>query len=124
MKKRVRNLAAVGIVWLVCLLAWSGFSAWLGDGIDSSVLVPAVFTGLLVMAVISQVSRTQNKLRASLTGLGIGLIPTLVGLVIGLISPKTVDAAAGWIALSLWLVVPNGVGGAIGGLTCCRSKLD
>jgi hypothetical protein len=33
MKKPLLSLIYVATIWLACLLVWSGFSAWIGDGI-------------------------------------------------------------------------------------------
>jgi hypothetical protein len=109
----------VAVVWLICVLIWSALTALIG-GIDSSVLLPAFITGVIVIAAVSQICSRWNRPRASVTGLGIGLIPTLIGLLIGFLSPKTVDASVAWMVLSLWLIVPNGLIGAIGGFAASR----
>jgi hypothetical protein len=83
-------------------------------------MASAFATGVLVVLFVSQVCRRWDRPRASLVGFGIGFIPSLVGLLIGFLSPKTVDASAGWMALSLWLVFPNGISGAIGGYSVSR----
>jgi hypothetical protein len=107
-------------LWQACLALAALITVIIGSEVDESVLVPCAIVGLAVATTVTLTVRQLKKGWAALTGFAIGLLPTVAGLTYGYFSPKTVDAAAGWLALSLWLAVPSAVGGALSGFISAR----
>jgi hypothetical protein len=120
LSRRSRNLLLATLVWLGCLLCWFAITAFIGGELDASVLVPSIVSGLVVSAVVSQLCTRWNKRHAAVIGLLLGIMPSAVGLFIGHFSAKGIDASIGWIVLSLWVMIPNGAGGALAGVACAQ----
>jgi hypothetical protein len=97
-------------LWQACLGLAALITVVFGSDVDQSVLVPSALAGP-AMAPTVRLAVRRLKRR---WGFAIGLLPIIVGFVsCSYLYPKTVDAAAGWLALSLWLAAPNAAGGAI-----------
>ena len=109
------------VVWQACLALAVMISVIVGSEVDESVLVPCALAGLAVAPTVTLVVRRSKKVWAAMMGFAIGVLPTIVGIVYGsYFSPKTLDAAAGWLALSLWLAAPSAAGGALSGIISAR----
>lgn len=89
--------------------------------VDRVVLIASLASGVPVAVVVSLMCGRWKRIRAAIAGFAIGLIPCAAGVSWGLIFiPRTVDASAGLVALSLWVSVPNVIGGAVGGFLCSQ----
>ena len=110
------------VVWQACLALAALITVIIGSEIDESVLIPCALAGLAVVSMVMLTARRLKKGWAAMMGLAIGLLPTVSGIVYGsYFSPKGIDAAAGWLALSLWLAAPSAAGGALSGFIAARS---
>jgi|SRR5579859_2483932 len=119
--RRARNLPLAFGIWPLCFSLWAAGTALAGSELDSSVLIPSCIVGAIVSAAVSQLSTGWKKVRAGIFGLLIGAMPSAIGLLLAVFSVKGVDAPIMLLAFSLWLMVPNAIGGALAGLACAQS---
>ena len=104
-------------VWQACLVAAAVVTVLMGSEVDASVLIPCALVGVTVAAVVTLSVRRLTRTAAAISGFAIGLLPSIMGTIYGwFFLPKTVDATAGWLALSLWLAGPSALGGALCGV--------
>ncbi|MFI5114695.1 MAG: hypothetical protein ACHP7J_06075 [Terriglobales bacterium] len=105
------------------MAAAAGITVVLGSEAYASVLVPCALAGVVVSAATAVTVRRLTKNVASMVGFLIGLAPSTAGIVWGcFFAEKRVDAAVGWLALSLWLSVPSSVGGALCGFVSSQAQ--
>jgi hypothetical protein len=110
-------------VWQACLVAAAAVTVLMGSEVDASVLVPGALAGVAVAAVVTLSVRRLTRTAAAISGFAIGLLPSIVGTIYGwFFLPKTVDATAGWLGLSLWLAAPSALGGALCGVCTSHNQ--
>jgi hypothetical protein len=104
-------------VWQACLVAAAAVTLLMGSEVDASVLVPCALAGVAVAAVVTLSVQRLTRTAAAISGFAIGLLPSIAGTIYGwFFQPKTIDATAGWLALSFWLAAPSALGGALCGV--------
>jgi hypothetical protein len=110
-KRKLLSFFVALVTWNVCV----GIAVALADVSnrlnieDPTALIPYIIFGAVLAAACVAIGGRFTSTRATLTGIVIGLLPSVIALIAGSVTMKGLEPLA-----AAWLAIPSGIGGGMG----------
>lgn len=115
------------IVWDVCVIAtYAALIMHIGrrslGSSDLPWITATTVCGAIVVAAIALAAGRLHRVAAAFSGLGIGLLPSVLIVAWVLIARPGFEASAGSVGAAYALAFPSSIGGALAGVICARKR--